>query len=52
MTVEALAADCVDARDAVNRVQPTPSGAAKRMRRYRQRRRDGLRCCTVTRNGN
>jgi hypothetical protein len=47
MTVEALAADCVDARDAVNRVQPTPSGAAKRMRRYRQRRREGLRCLTV-----
>ena len=34
-------------RDAVNRVQPMPSGAAKRMRRYRQRRRDGLRCVTV-----
>jgi hypothetical protein len=24
-----------------------PNGAAKRMRRYRQRRREGLRCLTV-----
>jgi hypothetical protein len=31
----------------VNRVQPTPNAAAKRMRRYRQRRRDGLRCLTI-----
>jgi hypothetical protein len=29
-------------RDAVNRVQPMPNAAAKRMRRYRQRRREGL----------
>jgi hypothetical protein len=28
-------------------VQPTPNGAAKRMRRYRQRRSEGLRCLTV-----
>jgi hypothetical protein len=47
LTVEALAADCVDVRDAVNRVQPMHNAAAKRMRRYRQRRRDGLRCLTV-----
>ena len=31
----------------MNRIQPRPSGAAKRMRRYRQRRRSGLRCLTV-----
>src|SRR5258705_10619083 len=34
-------------RDSVNRVQPMPNAAAKRMRRYRQRRREGLRCLTV-----
>ena len=37
----------MDARDAVNLVQSMPNGAAKRMRRYRQRRRDGLRCLTI-----
>ena len=36
-----------NAHDTVNRVQPMPNAAAKRMRRYRQRRRDGLRCVTV-----
>ena len=35
-----------NAHDTVNRVQPMPNAAAKRMRRYRQRRRDGLRCVT------
>jgi hypothetical protein len=45
MTVEALAADCADVRDLVNHVQSM--SAAKRMRRYRQRRRDGLRCLTI-----
>jgi hypothetical protein len=47
LTVEAPATDCVDVRNAVNRVQPMHNAAAKRMRRYRQRRRSGLRCLTV-----
>ena len=31
----------------MNSVQPKPNAAAARMRRYRQRRREGLRCLTV-----
>jgi hypothetical protein len=42
---EGLLTDII--RDSVNRVQPMPNAAAKRMRRYRQRRREGLRCLTV-----
>ena len=37
----------MNAHDTVNRVQPMPCPGAKRMRRYRQRRRAGLRCLTV-----
>ena len=47
LTVEAPATDCVDVRNAVNRVQPMHNAAAERMRRYRQRRRSGLRCLMV-----